>query len=178
MIRKIGDIKLTLEGPGCGKRMITYFNQCYSHIPTTHGPQLGRINLLTPTRVSAASREIRTGEIVPLNLPLDVPKVPAFGREAFKHEVKILGKNVAYDDKYELNTQSGTQWDGFRHIAHFPTQTFYNGTKGSDIEGLTKEDKNKCGIHHWAQHGIAGRGILIDYWSYAKEKGIVYGTLH
>jgi hypothetical protein len=136
---------------------------------------LGRINLLTPTRVSAASREIKSGEIVPLNLPLDVPNVPAFGRESFKHEIKILGKNVAYDDKYTLNTQSGTQWDGFRHIAHFPTETFYNGTKGKHIEGVTKEDKNKCGIHHWAEHGIAGRGVLIDYWTYANEKGIVYG---
>jgi hypothetical protein len=98
-----------------------------------------------------------------LNLPLDVPNVPAFGREPFKHEIKILGKNVAYDDKYRLNTQSGTQWDGFRHIAHFPSETFFNGTKGKDIEGNTKEDKNKCGIHHWAEHGIAGRGVLIDY---------------
>ncbi|KAH8795871.1 hypothetical protein F5882DRAFT_35518 [Hyaloscypha sp. PMI_1271] len=124
---------------------------------------LGRINLLTPARVSAASKEIRSGDIVPLNLPLDVPNVPAFGREPFKHEIKILGKNVAYDDKYQLNTQSGTQWDGFRHIAHFPSETFYNGTKGKDIEGNTKEDKDKCGIHHWAEHGIAGRGVLIDY---------------
>ncbi len=110
-----------------------------------------------------------------MNLPLNVPQVPAFNREPFKHEIKILGKNLAYDDKYSLNTQSGTQWDGFRHIAHFPTETFYNGTKGKDIEGDTKEDKNKCGIHHWAEHGIAGRGILIDYWSYAKEKGVFYG---
>jgi hypothetical protein len=86
-----------------------------------------------------------------LNLPLDVPNVPAFGRESFKHEIKILG------------------------IAHFPSETFYNGTKGKDIEGNTKEDKNKCGIHHWAEHGIAGRGVLIDYFSYAKDMGIVYG---
>jgi hypothetical protein len=63
-----------------------------------------------------------------LNLPLDVPKVPAFGREEFKHEIKTLSEGIAYDDKYQLNTQSGTQLDGFRHIAHIPTQTFYNGT--------------------------------------------------
>lgn len=73
-----------------------------------------------------------------------------------------------------MNTQSGTQWDGFRHIAHMPTQTFYNGTKAKDIEGPEK-DPHKCGIHHWAEHGIVGRGILIDYWGYAKEKGIIYG---
>lgn len=60
-----------------------------------------------------ASKEIKTGEMVPLNLPLNVPKVPAFAREIFEHEIKPLSdKAVAYDDKYKLNTQSGTQWDG------------------------------------------------------------------
>ena len=44
------------------------------------------------------------------------PEVPAFGRESFKHEIKTLAENIAFDDKYELNTQSGTQWDGFRHV--------------------------------------------------------------
>ncbi|KAM0141769.1 hypothetical protein ACHAO1_001608 [Botrytis cinerea] len=55
-----------------------------------------------------------------------------------------------------------------------PTGNFYNGTTGKDITGAEKDD-NKCGIHHWAEHGIAGRGVLIDYWAYAKENGIVYG---
>ncbi|KAL2073794.1 hypothetical protein VTL71DRAFT_11120 [Oculimacula yallundae] len=134
---------------------------------------IGRINLLTPSRVQAASKEIKSGEIVPLNLPLNVPEVPAFDRERFRHEIKTLAEGYAYDDKYQLNTQSGTQWDGFRHIAHYPSQTFYNGTKGTDIEGAAA-DPQKCGIHHWAEHGIVGRGILIDYWTYANENGIIY----
>lgn len=75
---------------------------------------IGRLNLLTPTRVAAAAKEIRTGDIVPVNLPLNMPEVPAFGREPFRHEIKVLTENIAYDDIYHLNTQSGTQWDGFR----------------------------------------------------------------
>ncbi|KAF7898285.1 hypothetical protein EAF00_004731 [Botryotinia globosa] len=134
---------------------------------------IGRLNLLTPARVTAASNEIQSGEIVPLNLPLNVPEVPGFGREPFEHSIKELTPGLAYDDVYSLNTQSGTQWDGFRHIAHMPTGNFYNGTKEKDIIGAEKDD-NKCGIHHWAEHGIAGRGILIDYWTYAKENGIIY----
>jgi hypothetical protein len=139
--------------------------------------QIGRINLLTPTRVSAAAKEIRTGDIVPLNLPLNVPNVPAFGREPFRHEIKPLTSGIAYDDKYQLNTQSGTQWDGFRHIAHIPTQKFYNGTTGKDIEG--PDANNNCSIHHWAEHGIVGRGILLDYWTYANEIGVgkTYGIV-
>lgn len=120
--------------------------------------QLGRLNLLTPTRVAAAGKEIKSGEIVNLNLPLDVPEVPAFGREQFKHEIKVLAPDVAFDDKYSMNTQSGTQWDGFRHIAHFSTGQFYNNTRSEDIIG--PEANHKCSIHHWAEHGIAGRGEL------------------
>ena len=32
--------------------------------------QIGRLNLLTPTRVAAAAKEIRTGEIVPVKYVL------------------------------------------------------------------------------------------------------------
>ena len=71
-----------------------------------------------------------------------MPKVPSFGREAFRHEIKTLVPDTAFDDVYHLNTQSGTQWDGFRHVsrrrvlgvhhsdwpkfAHVPTKLFYN----------------------------------------------------
>lgn len=71
-----------------------------------------------------------------------------------------------------MNTQSGTQWDGFRHFAHIPTGSFYNGTKGSDIAGPAAN--HKCSIHHWAEHGVAGRGVLLDYRGYAHKKGINY----
>lgn len=27
-------------------------------------------------------------------------------------------------------------------------------------------NKHKCSIHHWSEHGIASRGILLDYWGY------------
>lgn len=83
-----------------------------------------------------------------------------------------MTEGIAYDDLYHLNTQSGTQWDGFRHFAHIPTGSFYNGTKGSDIVGPAAN--HKCSIHHWAEHGVAGRGILLDYRGYAHKKGINY----
>jgi hypothetical protein len=101
-----------------------------------------------------------------------VPNQPAFGRETFKHEIKTLHEGVAYDDLYTMNTQSGTQWDGFRHFAHIASGSFYNGTKGTDIVGPAAN--HKCSIHHWAEHGIAGRGILLDYRGYAHKKGINY----
>ncbi|CAF9926608.1 MAG: hypothetical protein HETSPECPRED_006368 [Heterodermia speciosa] len=134
---------------------------------------LGRLNLLTPTRVKAAAAEIKTGEAISLNnsLPLNVPEVPAFHREKFKHEIKPLVEGLAYDDLYTLNTQSGTQWDGFRHMAHLPTSTFYNNTKGSDITGPASNLKSS--IHHWTHGGnICGRGLLLDYFTYAQQHSL------
>jgi hypothetical protein len=99
------------------------------------------LNLQTEARVKDAATAIVKGKVVTLkylftldryscsdifSLPLDVPKIPSFGREEFKHDIKILHPGIAYDDLYTLNTQSGTQWDGFRHFAHIPSGTFYN----------------------------------------------------
>ncbi len=52
--------------------------------------------------------------------------------------------------------------------------TFYNNTHGEDIIG--PEANDKCSIHHWSEHGIAGRGVLLDYRSYAHKKGIQYDS--
>ncbi|KAG6988539.1 hypothetical protein G7Y79_00071g097100 [Physcia stellaris] len=132
---------------------------------------LGRLNLLTPARIKAAAAEIKTGQMISLNLPLNVPEVPAFHREHFKHEIKTLAENAAYDDLYTLNTQSGTQWDGFRHASQFSTGTFYNNVHGPDIIGPNSNLRNS--IHHWSTHGgISGRGILLDYHTYATQHSI------
>ena len=79
--------------------------------------QIGRLNLLTPTRVKAAASEIQTGEIICLkyepgaviwcrcsanqsfiSLPLHLPETPAFGREPFQHTIKTVIENYVYDD--------------------------------------------------------------------------------
>ncbi|KAJ5097387.1 hypothetical protein N7456_008108 [Penicillium angulare] len=122
--------------------------------------QLGRLNLLTPERVKASVAEVTTGEMVRLDLPLDVPSTPAFDRQPFKHTVTTNVEHLAYDDTYSLNTQSGTQWDGFRH------------TTSKDI--VDETSKHKCSIHHWAVHGIAGRGVLLDYRHYAQVHNKAY----
>jgi hypothetical protein len=57
-----------------------------------------------------------------ISLPLNVPNQPAFGREVFQHEIKTLAEGIAYDDLYHMNTQSGTQWDGFRSASNSTQQ--------------------------------------------------------
>lgn len=52
-----------------------------------------------------------------ISLPLNVPATPAFGREVFQHNIKPIIPDMGYDDTYVMNTQSSTQWDGFRHVS-------------------------------------------------------------
>ena len=93
------------------------------------------------------------------------------GRQEFQHQIKPLAEGFAYDDVYNMNTQSGTQWDGFRHVAHGPTASFYNRTKAADFGA-----SEKCSIHFWRDNGFTGRGILLDYRSYAKSQWFTYDT--
>lgn len=51
-------------------------------------------------------------------------------------------------------------------------RTFYNNTRADDIVGPNANER--CSIHYWSEHGIAGRGILLDYRSYADDRGIRY----
>ncbi len=77
--------------------------------------QLGMLNLLTPATVAAAAQEIREGVRVNLAYPLDKPSAPTFERQTFQHEVLNRAPMIMNDDVLHLNTQSSTQWDGFRH---------------------------------------------------------------
>ena len=53
-------------------------------------------------------------------------------------------------------------------------QTFYNNTHSEDFVG--PKANHKCSTHHWSDHGIAGRGILLDYRSYAENKGVALNS--
>lgn len=78
--------------------------------------ELGMLNLITPETVkAAATSEIRCGIRVSLDWPLDKPKVPTFGRQIFQHQILPSQSVTMNDDAVHFNTQSSTQWDGFRH---------------------------------------------------------------
>jgi hypothetical protein len=111
--------------------------------------RLGCLNLLTPERVRRAIGCVRTGTVHALNLELELPDPPLFGRPAFEHAVSTRASG--HDDELRgWNTQSSSQWDGFRHVRH-PAHGFYGG--------LADESH---GMQHWARRGLAGRAVLAD----------------
>lgn len=113
----------------------------------------GTINLLTPTRVAAAARLIRTGERFGLDHPVNAfEPYPTGTRPPTRHHV--FANNEFHRDDWldSFYLQSTSQLDSLRHIGH-PVHGFYNGRS---------PDSAELGIHHWASTGIAGRGVLLD----------------
>ncbi|KAK0262388.1 hypothetical protein LTR91_017720 [Friedmanniomyces endolithicus] len=127
--------------------------------------QLGTLNRLTDDIVKAASSEIQTGIRIGLDWPLDAQKdIPLFGRQAFHKEVYQKTPRIVNDDVWTFNTQSSTQWDGFRHFGYQKEAVFYNNTTLDQIHGTNgTPPTNTLGIGAWAAKGIVGRGILLDY---------------
>ena len=125
----------------------------------------GCLNLLSPEGVSDGLASAERGRVFNLNLELELPSPPLFSRPTFRHVVHDVG--IGHDDELvDWNTQSSSQWDGFRHLKH-PAWGFYNGVADEDH-----------GIHHWARRGIAGRGVLADVarWRAAAGRPIEPGS--
>lgn len=136
--------------------------------------ELGTLNLLLPSLVRGAAKEIQLGQVVPLNLPLDCPVVPMNPRrQPCTHE--ITAKGYANDDTIHMNTQGSSHWDGLRHYPYQDDDQnprYYNEATQDDISGPGRN--HKIGIQNMAQRGIVGRGVLLDYRSWAVERGTQY----
>ena len=128
------------------------------------GPDyFGCLNLQTPEKLVAAARLVARGAVFPLNWSANLPDPPMFGRGQHTHEV--IDRATGHDDVlHNWNTQSSSQWDGFRHIKNLPNG-FY--------DGLPDEDH---GVDHWARRGIAGRAVLCDVgrWRAAQGRPLQY----
>lgn len=136
---------------------------------------LGMLNLLTPSTIArAAATEIKTGLRVSLDWPLNKPDHPLIsGRARLEHKIRNRAKGpdlrCINDDWLGFDTQSGSQWDGFRHFGKLDMKRYYNGATHEQV----LSDPTVQGIDAWAQSGgITGRGVLLDYASWAGEKGI------
>ncbi len=130
------------------------------------GDQLGAINLLTPERVVEAARLVRTGKVINLSLTLDGPSTLYHGetRAGYKH--RMTTSRAGRDDLLDnFAMQGSTQWDGLRHI-RYREFGYWGGLQDEDVD-----NKGLLGIEHWAQHGIVGRGVLIDAVRYYESIG-------
>lgn len=128
--------------------------------------QLGCLNKITPEAVAGAAKLVRRGAVFPLNLRVDKPDPPLYGRGAVR--VTITGEGGNGRDDYLDNfwPQASSQWDSLRHIRH-PRDGWYNGVPDGEIVA----GGGKLGIENMAQRGIAGRAVLLDLERYLRADG-------
>jgi kynurenine formamidase len=136
---------------------------------------VGLLNLVTPEVTASAARLVQTGEVFPLDLPLDFLSPPLFGRSPLTVEIKQNRNWQGLDDVISgLNTHASSQWDAIGHVA-YKADTFYNGATLGQVLGQRRNT-----MDHWADRGIATRGVLLDLQRAAERDGRPYdpGTAH
>jgi kynurenine formamidase len=119
------------------------------------GDALGTLNGLTPETRRRAGALVSEGVTVNLSLPLDRPDPPPFGRRHPVHHVYATS-SFSWDDRVDdLHMQGSTQWDGLLHVRH-KKFGFYGGRLTDPVP------HDPLGIDRWVEHGMVGRGVLLD----------------
>src|SRR5271165_2470704 len=131
--------------------------------------EVGTVNLMTAQCVVKAAAEIRNGRVFPLNLPINIPDPPIYGRGTYRHHLFPLPGAEFFTDDYLDNfyPQASSQWDAVGHIKH-PVHGYYNGIPESEVTG---RGGTHLGIENLARRGIAGRGVLADVARYLERRG-------
>lgn len=119
--------------------------------------QLGLVNLMTASGVAAAARLVRRGVTFPLDVALGTFAPPLnTARGNPRHHVIEQPGGIGFDDVWDnIYPQAGSQWDSLAHIG-YSRETYYNGVSAQDVH------RGRNTVDHWATHGLAGRGVLLD----------------
>jgi hypothetical protein len=132
--------------------------------------ELGALNMITPSTVKEAAKEIQTGFRVSLDWYLNLPSHPSFNRPPFKWTLKNKAhsngtKRTVNDDHVDMNTQGSSQWDGLRHYGYQGRKLYYGGRTQKELE-----TSDAIGIDRVTNSGgITARGVILDYPRYLER---------
>lgn len=121
------------------------------------GDNLGCLANITAAARRDAISTVSEGRVINLCLPLNEPDPPLFGRKGYTHTIFSTGRNNLDDRLDNFYPQGSTQWDGFRHV-RAREFGFFTGVRD---EFSASDDR--LGVSHWADQGIIGRGMLLDF---------------
>ena len=125
-------------------------------------------------------RTLTTSHRFSLDWPLDAQSdVALFKRIPFQQRILNNPSFCINDDEWTLNSQSSSQWDGLRHFSYLDRRRFYNGATLADfgVPDSHNSAKERTGINDpngigsFAQKGIVGRGILLDWERWRVKNG-------
>jgi kynurenine formamidase len=144
------------------------------------GDQVGTLNFLTPAAVRRGAAAVRDGCVFNLDHTLDAFPGPIRSRTPLRHVIQHFGDrpdgtfgpvedgtSTVIDDYLDgFYPQASSQIDGLRHVAH-EDHGLYGGVPRDAIRPGTEV----LGIQHWADHGVCGRGVLVDVERYRRSAG-------
>lgn len=127
--------------------------------------EFGSLNRLGAQQVIDAARLVQTGDVIRLDLPLDVPGTVSEERGRYVHKVDVsrIGRDDWLDNFY---LQGSSQWDGLRHI-RFRQFGYYGGRQEEDLDAT-----GVLGIDRVAERGVVGRAVLVDFAGDADDRGL------
>ena len=140
--------------------------------------ELGSINFLTSAEVLRAAKSIRSGKVFTLGVPVARKEGdPIY--QGRGQPVKTMNMDKGYyindagplfpggleyaDDVIFMYVQGTTQYDALGHVWY--GDKLYNGYDAKTTIGGLK----KCSIQPIAEHGVVGRGVMLDV---ARYKGV------
>lgn len=129
---------------------------------------VGTVNLLDAEAVRDAAALVRKGTTFNLDYELDAfqPAISPF-RKTHQHVVNSRQNGQIRDDYVtDFYMQASSQIDGLRHHRHS-----VHGSYGGVAEDQLGAGSRALGIQHVSQHGIVGRGVLLDVARYLKDQG-------
>lgn len=141
--------------------------------------ELGAPNWLTADEVLRGVQTVKAGETFTLGVPIDAPDGDPLwpGRSpvghyatqdegtiaAGKRDRTPFGNTKSADDVVHLSTHGTTHHDALGHVWY--GDELYNGFDATTTNGGLA----RCGVEHIADHGLVGRGVLIDI---ARHRGV------
>jgi hypothetical protein len=129
-----------------------------------HGRGRGGLDQLTPARVAAAAREVRSGHRVSMGLPLDLSAGPDNPSPPVHHmtglaDVPVGSGSLRFATDYvgmDMHGDAHTHVDALCHVAY--DGLLYGGVPAST---LTSAGAGALAIDV-AGAGLVGRGVLLD----------------
>jgi kynurenine formamidase len=129
--------------------------------------EIGAVNFLTEERVLAATHVVRRGTTFNLDYPVNhFNPPPSKFRTPARHTIFEYRPHHNDDFVDGFFLQGTSQIDGFRHVAHHEHGYYNRAPKDRLVAG-----DPTIGVNRWAEHGIVGRGVLLDVARYVAAKG-------
>jgi kynurenine formamidase len=131
----------------------------------------GTMNYLTPEKIAAAAKLVRTGRTVSMAIPInkqagpDNPS-PAMHLMSRLHDVPVSDSGLSFGMCYLAMASHGdchTHVDAPNHVAY--KGKLYNGRPAAELTSLGSEWGSITAYHN----GVVGRGVLLDA---ARHRGV------